>query len=47
MSRGGLAATKVDVLTPEHRNDEHAHEVQSGIAHEGRAPEAHLRGAFS
>ncbi|MFZ0746537.1 MAG: nickel pincer cofactor biosynthesis protein LarC [Terracidiphilus sp.] len=47
VSRGGLAATKVDVLTPEHRNDEHAHEVQSAHAHEGHTHEAHSHAEHS
>ena len=33
VSRGGLAATKVDVLTPDSEAAEHAHELESQAAH--------------
>jgi hypothetical protein len=41
VSRGGLAATKVDVLTPDSRAARHAHEHEQGHSHEAHSREQH------
>ena len=41
VSRGGIAATKVDVLTPDSPEAEHAHEHYPGHSHEAHTHESH------
>jgi hypothetical protein len=49
VSRGGLAGTKVDVLTPDRPaiETEHFHEVHAGHSHEAHAHQPHSHGAHS
>ena len=49
VSRGGLAGTKVDVLTPDRQAMEagHSHEEHSSHAHEAHAHQPHSQGAHS
>ena len=47
VSRGGLAGTKVDVLTPDGQAAGHTHDEHSGHSHEARAHEPHSHGEHS